>query len=170
MAQPNWPTQDGNPEFWEELGRAVGTFGMLEYWLAKTLFIVTAQIRVGEGKKVPTDWEGWGTKVIGGLSDTLNPLATKLQKAWRKQDGHLSDTQTAILAEIRDLVDERNQLCHAAWMAFRTGDEGTLFYFPKAQKVPGGNMQTRSLASISETKERVAAVIKEVIRDSSARS
>ena len=119
---------------------------------------------------MPTDWEGWDPKVVRGLSDTLKRLATKLEEAWRKQDGHLSDMQTSILAEIRDLLDERNQLCHAAWMAFKTGDEGTLFYFPKAQKVPSGNMQTRSLASLSETKERVAAVIKDVIRDSSTRS
>ena len=67
---PRWPTHAHLPEFWEELGRTVATFGFFEEVLAKAVFAYT-----GTRRYAPEDIEKvyveWASKVEHVFSDTL---------------------------------------------------------------------------------------------------
>ena len=167
---PNWPTHEGSAGFWEELGRTVATFGMLEDTLGKALFTATAQKQVSEGKELEREMAAWGAKVISGFSDTLGGLTKNIKVAWKQDGGGLSAEHAKVLKEIEELAKERNRLCHGAWMAFKTKDEGLVRYYPQGKELDGGHMVTRSLSEIAETRKRATTVIKAVLADMGVRN
>ena len=166
---PNWPTESGSSAFWEELGRTVAAFGTLEDTLAKALFTVEFRRRAAEGEKLGVGLEAYGQELVKGLSDTLRPLAKKLEAAWRDEDRELSEARAAILDEIRALKTERNRLCHGAWVRFEKEDEGSVRYYPRMHELSGAHTETRSLASIAETRERATRIVKAVLTDMAER-
>ena len=168
MAQPNWPTHHGSAAFWEELGRTVATFGMLEDTLGMALCVVTGQEPAAEGEALQRQLNEWAERVLRNLKRALCPLANQMEAAWATREGGLTENQAAIIAEDKALAKERNRLCHGAWIAFGRGDEGTVRYFPRKDETRGGHLKTRSLQALAETRERVAGVTKAVIADTEA--
>ena len=167
---PNWPTHKGSEALWEELGRTVATFGMLEDTLARACFHVTGQQRPVEGVDPKAQLDAWAAKLIGSLIEPLKPLAHRLEAAWKALDGKLSDRRAEIIQEIAMLADERNRLCHGAWIAFDEPDRGTVRYFPRKFDVGGDYLATRSVQDLIEIRGRVAAIIEDVIADTEART
>ena len=167
---PNWPTHKGSEALWEELGRTVATFGMLEDTLARAQFAVTGQQQQVEGVELERQMQTWASELIKGLIEPLKPLGGKLAAAWKAADGELTDGHRAIANEIRVLADERNRLCHGAWIAFEQPDQGTVRYFARKFDVGGVYLETRSVQDLAEIRGRVKAVIEDVIADTEART
>ena len=166
---PNWPTDKGSEALWEELGRTVATFGMLEDTLARAHFHVTGQQKPVDGVELEQQVEAWAAQLISSLPETLKPLADRIEAAWKALDGELTDGHGAIANEIRILADERNRLCHGAWIAFEQPDQGTVRYFARKFDVGGVYLETRSVQDLAEIRGRVKAVIEDVIADTEGR-
>ena len=152
------------------MGRTIATFGMLEDTLGKALFTATAQKHVAEGKELEREMAAWEKPVTKGLSDALTMVSGKVKAAWKEHDGELSAEHATIIEEIKELAKERNRLCHGAWMAFKTEDEGLVRYYLKKHELDGEHMVTRSLSEIAETRERATTVIKAVLADMGVRN
>ena len=167
---PNWPTHRGSEALWEELGRTVASFGMLEDTLARAHFHMTGQQQLVEGVDPKEQLDAWAARLLRGLTEPLKPLADRLEAAWKALDGELSDRRAEIAQEIRMLADERNRLCHGAWIAFDEPDRGTVRYFPRKFDVGSDYLAARSVQDLTRIRSRVVAIIEDVIVDTEARS
>ena len=167
---PDWPTHKGSEALWEELGRTVATFGMLEDVLARAYFHVTGQQQPIEGVDPKEQLEAWAADLIGRLPETLKPLADRMKAAWKTLDGELTERRAAVAHEIKKLADERNRLCHGAWITFDEPDRGTVRYFPRNFDVGEIFLETRSVEDLAEIRRRVTALIVEIIADTQTRT
>lgn len=109
-----FPTQMHAPQFWEQLGRTVATYGFLERALGSAIFALTAT-RQYPPDKIVAAYDAWQAKLELALTCTLSNLADMFGKAAR-------ENQDVTLTNVTDLVDDlkkaaviRNALCHASW-------------------------------------------------------
>ncbi|WP_209348134.1 hypothetical protein [Pontixanthobacter sp. CEM42] len=110
----NFPTQSHPPEFWEQLGRTVASFGFLEETLGKAIFAFTAT-REYRDDEVEEAILAWLPQLERALSDQLWNLAETFNKVTK-------DHQATTIANVAELVEDikaatvvRNVLCHGSW-------------------------------------------------------
>lgn len=71
---PKWPTDLFTAAFWEQLGRTIATFGLLEEVLGKAIFAFTATTEFNETDAAEY-LSKWDRQLHQALTDTLWPLA-----------------------------------------------------------------------------------------------
>lgn len=110
----DFPTQAHSPQFWEELGRTVATFGFLEEVLGKAIFSFTATRSYPE-EEIAAAYEKWLPTLERALSDALGSLIDSYGKAV-KANGEATITNIDdLLADLRAASKLRNVLCHGSW-------------------------------------------------------
>ena len=109
-----FPTHRHSAPFWEQLGRVVGTFGMLEEVLGKAIFVLTGTIRVDQAT-APTELDHWEHALEKALTDTLRPLIDSFGGFVRAHPGKTIVNLDDLLSDLRQASDLRNVLCHASW-------------------------------------------------------
>ena len=104
---------EANPEFLQELGMAVSTFGLLERILEKAIAALA-----------PQD-DRWLDRVLKVVSDPLGSLINEFEKQL-KPNGEW-DTELSIkinlpefIKSLRDALLIRNMLCHSYWIPGKT--------------------------------------------------
>jgi hypothetical protein len=82
---PGFPTHFHSPQFWEELGRAIATFGFLEEVLAKAIFAFTGTKPYSE-EEIKNAYEKWTTVLekamygqLSGLIDVMLNLCENIR-------------------------------------------------------------------------------------------
>lgn len=98
-----------NPEFLQELGMAVSTYGLLERILEKAIAALA-----------PQD-DRWLDKVLKAVSDPLGSLINEYEKQLKPDgewDTELSDEINLpdLIKDLRDALVIRNMLCHSYWI------------------------------------------------------
>ena len=68
-----WPLDRHAPEFWEQLGRTVATFGFLEEVLWRAIFAFTGT-RQYPPEEIQAAFDAWEPILKKARSDTLTPL------------------------------------------------------------------------------------------------
>jgi hypothetical protein len=126
----HWPTGLFPPDFWEQLGRTIATFGLLEDVLGKAIFAFMATKEYTEEEALKS-LEKWDKQLQQALTDTLWPLSEVYGKVVR-------DHHDANFTNVGDLVDDikkaskiRNALCHGSWHAPDASGKADLYYFDK---------------------------------------
>lgn len=109
-----WPTHQNSPEFWEQLGRTIATFGLLEEVLAKAIFAFTGT-RQYAPDEIQAAFDAWLPKLQKALSDTLKPLADDYGKAVKEHPERTADGIEDLVSDIKELADVRNVICHGSW-------------------------------------------------------
>lgn len=111
----NWPTCYHSPSFWEQLGRTIAIFGLLEEVLGKAIFAFTGTRRYQDEEAAEKAYQAWLPTLERALSDPLGPLADSYIKA-------VTDNLDATVDGIDDFADDikkaasiRNVLCHGSW-------------------------------------------------------
>ena len=112
---PEWfPTHPYTPQFWEMLGRTIGSFGFLEDVLGRAIFAFTATQRYPP-EKIEEAFEKWLPTLKRALTDQLWNLIETYAKA-------VKENPEATIANIDGLTDSlkkaakwRNVLCHGSW-------------------------------------------------------
>ncbi|MEG9624948.1 hypothetical protein [Pseudomonas guariconensis] len=114
----DFPTHRHSSEFWEQLGRAVATFGFLEEILKKAIFALTATRRYAPDE-IEEAFGRWERKLGQTLTDTLGRLTKDYGQALRAHP-------KGVVANVEDLIERlhraailRNVLCHGSWQAPR---------------------------------------------------
>lgn len=154
-APDDWPTHKGKPAFWEEVGRAVATFGFLEDMIPRFLLAF-------EGSKPGIDYThdevvAWVRSLERSLSDPLGALILKLERAFREDDRVSEETSKAVVDLLKELRSRRNALCHGAWIGFDDVGTAQLRYFVRNED--GKTV----LQSEQLSKEDIAAVRRKTV-------
>jgi len=113
-----FPTHRHSPEFWENLGRVVATYGFLEkiLWQAIFCFSLTRPYDEAESDSEFIEWLGEKTEKT--LTAQLRTLIKEYKRAVEKHP----DTPAVIREGLDDFIAElqraaaiRNIVCHAPW-------------------------------------------------------
>jgi hypothetical protein len=117
----NFPTHKHAPEFWEALGRAVATFGLLEETLGKAIFSFTATRQVPPDE-AEAEHEKWLPTLEEALRDPLGGLIDAYAAAVRSNRKATITNLHDLTSKLREASAMRNVLCHGSWRV--PDDEG----------------------------------------------
>ena len=112
-------------EFWEALGRTVGTFGFLEEALGKAVFSFSGTRKIPEDQ-VDAESEKWGKTFEKALTDALGGLIDSYGKAVRDNKDATVPNLEDLLTRLRAVSGIRNLLCHGSWNS-RPDNQGQSF-------------------------------------------
>jgi hypothetical protein len=110
----DFPTHRHQPEFWESLGRAVGTFGFLEEVIGKAIFALSGT-RPYEKDEIKSAYEKWLPKLERSLYDQLEGLIDSFGKAVREHPKSTINNLNELLMDLKEASKMRNVLCHGSW-------------------------------------------------------
>ena len=109
-----FPTNYHSPEFWEALGRAVGTFGLLEETLAKAIFAITATKEIPEDQ-IEVEYGKWIVTLERALTDSLGGLIDAYSKAVSDNPKIADENLQKLISGMREAAKIRNAICHGSW-------------------------------------------------------
>jgi hypothetical protein len=109
-----FPTHEHSPQFWEQLGRTVATFGFLEEILGKAIFAFTGT-RMYRADEIEDAVKAWAPKLERALKDPLKLLADSYGRAAKENQNAKVENVDELIRSIKDAADVRNILCHASW-------------------------------------------------------
>lgn len=130
----SFPTQSHSQEFWEALGRVVGTFGFLEEVLGKAIFAFTG-MRVVPPDQVEPELQKWYATLERALSDPLGNLIDSYGKAVRSHGGATITNLDELECALREAAVVRNVLCHASWRHPDADGRSLPFYVSRKNEV-----------------------------------
>lgn len=112
----HYPTHRQTEEFWGALGRAVASFGFLEWTLRRAIFALTGDRPAPKDEaEIKVALADWNQRLEKAAISTLVSLA-------RAFEGAAIEHGRANIAYVRELVTDiksaaevRNVLCHASW-------------------------------------------------------
>ena len=104
---PRWPTHRHSPEFWEQLGRTVATYGFLEEVLGKAIFAFTATRPFETSAEAQEAYASWLPTLERALTDTLKPLAEAYGKAVRDNAKSTTENVDELIAAIKEAIADR---------------------------------------------------------------
>lgn len=111
-----WPTHRQSEAFWSALGRAVASFGFLEWTLRRAIFALTgdypAPTDESELQQAMKEWSDRLTKVT---TSTLVTLAKAFEVAAQEHGRADVAYVSKLVSDIKEAADVRNAICHASW-------------------------------------------------------
>lgn len=154
-----WPTTLFAAEFWEQLGRTIATFGLLEEVLGKAIFAFTATKTYNEEEAAKV-LAKWGQQLEQALTDTLWPLSEVYGKVVREHQDADFKNVSHLVEDIKKASKIRNALCHGSWHKPDPTGKTDLYYFDKND----GKFGTRiDIAWLQEVQAHVVDLICNVI-------
>ncbi|MDX0802752.1 hypothetical protein GOD37_27870 [Sinorhizobium medicae] len=109
-----FPTHRHAPEFWEELGRAVATYGFLEEVLGKAIFAFSGTTSYSDDA-VAKELEKWKATLEKALTDALGGSIVAYQKAVEGHGGLTMENFDELIADLKKAAEVRNAICHGSW-------------------------------------------------------
>lgn len=153
-----WPTNHGEPAFWEELGRTVATFAHLEDVLARAHFALAGSIGFADFREARASYRKREKAFEQSLTDPLDRLAKKLERVFNDDERVPDDCAADVLARLDRLRTWRNALSHGAWQSFEDDGSITLRFF-RRRKGDDGPEQLNSRLTL----EYIASIRAEVV-------
>ena len=151
----DWPTQKAEPAFWEELGRAVATFGFLEDQIPRFLLALEGS---RDAKEYTEDEvEKWVGSLERSLSDPLGPLVRRVKRAVERDARIAEENGVEFIGRLQKLSEWRNALCHGAWVRFDRSGRAQLRHFSRR-----GKKEVMQLCN-ELSKEDIAAIRSETV-------
>ena len=111
---PLFPTHRHSPQFWEQLGRTIATYGFLEEILGKAIFAFTAT-RNYSPDEIDEAYQAWLPQLERALTDQLWNLAESYGKAVRDNPAATTENVDELVEDIKQATIIRNVLCHGSW-------------------------------------------------------
>jgi hypothetical protein len=111
---PQFPTHSHPPQFWEQLGRTIATYGFLEEVLGRAIFAFTAT-RAYSPDEIDEAYQEWLPQLERVLTDQLWNLAESYGKAVRDNPASTITNVNELVENIKKATTIRNVLCHGSW-------------------------------------------------------
>jgi hypothetical protein len=151
-----WPTDRIPPEFWEELGRTIGTLAFLEDCLKRANLAITATRTYKTVEQAEAAFATWADDLETSLNETLGKLAKRMADAIKADRRYSANNVDAIAQALKDIAAWRNALCHGAWVGYDPDRNlATLRYWKRNQWRQG---TSRYFSTTDLTKIRREAV------------
>lgn len=126
----NYPTHLHAADFWENLGRAVATYGFLEEVLKKAIFALTATQNYPSQEELEKAYAGWGSKLERTLTGQLFKLAESFgaEAKITAESAEEKDSIDMLVDKIKNANKYRNVLCHGSWNTPPESGKSTPFF------------------------------------------
>lgn len=155
----DYPTHRHAPEFWEQLGRTVATFGFLEETLGKAIFALTATRR-WEEDEIDEAYGSWVTTLHRAVSDPLGGLIDLYAKSLRDNQNVRFTDANELISDLRKAASLRNVLCHGSWRPPNEDGSSLPFFITKKMMI----FDTRiDVAHLVQTRKHVVELCCSVI-------
>lgn len=135
QSEPDWPTHIFPKEFWENLGRTIGTFGLLEEVLVRAVFVITGMRRVENIEKQDEEFKAWIKHLENTLSDPLGHLIKKYERAIKENPEFSTNETISLIQDLKAQVKWRNLLCHCSWRIPNSDGESIPLYRDKSGEI-----------------------------------
>ena len=134
-----WPTHRMSPEFWEELGRAIATFGFLERTiLPRAIYALSATRR----HEQITDEMGerWINKLKNSLKDPLGELIKLYEQELEQEIAEAVQPSKqmdlhGLIEDMRKAKVHRDIFCHASWGPGSNDDKAKPFFINRKDEI-----------------------------------
>jgi hypothetical protein len=161
-----FPTHKHSAEFWEVLGRAVGTFGYLEKILKDAILAITAVQPVSEAD-FDDAYQSWLKTVNEIITDSMARLIKKFEKAVRDHPKTEKKDIDWLICELEKAKAYRDVICHGAWLGNPDKDGKSIPWFVKkdmtAKPSKSDPLQGKLLFETEINAEVIEAVRKSVV-------
>ena len=157
-----FPTNCHSPQFWEQLGRTVASFGFLEEILGKAIFAFTGN-RKYEAHEIEKAYEEWLPKLTRALIDPICNLAESYGKAARECKGSNDDNISEIVFAIKDAAVIRNVLCHGSWRPPNSEGRSLPLYVNKHGKVFQTPIDVQFLRQVQKQVKDIACAVADTV-------
>jgi hypothetical protein len=127
-----FPTHRHSPEFWEQLGRTIATYGFLEEVLGRAIFAFTGT-RSYRADEIDAAFQAWLPQLEHALTDQLWNLAESYGKAAHENPATTTENVGELVEHIKKATVIRNVLCHGSWQT-PNADGASLPLFVNRQK------------------------------------
>jgi hypothetical protein len=111
---PLFPTHRHSPQFWEQLGRTIATFGFLEEVLGKAIFAFTAT-RNYSPDEIEAAYRAWLPQLERAMTDQLWSLAESYGKAANDNPATTTENIDELVDDVKKATVIRNVICHGSW-------------------------------------------------------
>ena len=129
-----WPTHPFPPEFWEELGRTIGTLAFLEDCLKRANLAITATRTYHSVEQAEAAFAAWEGDLEASLNEALGRLAQRLATAIKADQRYSPNAAVPIEQGLKKIAESRNALCHGAWVGYdRDSGVAILRYWKKKE-------------------------------------
>ncbi len=134
----DWPLNEGESVFWQELGRTVAAFGHLEHILALTCYTLLATAKKATNARDEGDeaFSQWFDRLIRSRTDSMHDLTVEIERVLREDHRVPHAFREDLVSRLNELRPWRNALCHGAWLGFGKDGSGRLEHMYKYQGVP----------------------------------
>ena len=129
---PSFPTHRHSPQFWEQLGRTIATFGFLEEVLGKAIFAFTATLKYSSDE-IEAAYQAWLPQLERALTDQLWNLAESYGQAAHNNPATTTENVDELVEDVKRATVIRNVLCHGSWRT-PNADGASLPLFVNRQK------------------------------------
>ncbi len=143
------------PEFWEEYGRVIATYGFLEHALYGAICLFSGYLNYPT-EELP---EKLKRRMRKAITDSLSPLISDFEKAIRDYPNAKLSGLEVLLAKLNETIEIRNMLCHGFWGPPDYYGSTIPFYFDKSHKYFG---QPVDLAYLYRTRQHVTELINDI--------
>ena len=127
-----WPTHLIPTEFWEELGRTVGTLAFLEDCLKRANLAIAATRTYRTVEQAKEAFDALELDLETSLNETLGKLAKRMATAIKADTRYSADDVDTIEQGLKSVAEWRNVLCHGAWVGYdQDSGVATLRYWKK---------------------------------------
>jgi hypothetical protein len=157
-----YPTHTHSPQFWEQLGRTVATFGFLEEILGKAIYAFTGT-QIYSPDEIEDALSEWGPKLEKALQDTLKPLADSYGKAIKENQNANVENIDELIKLIKDAANVRDILCHASWHPPDAEGKSLPFFVNRRNKVVETKMDIEYLRQIQRHAADLAFTVVETV-------
>jgi hypothetical protein len=131
---PLFPTHRHSPQFWEQLGRTIATYGFLEEVLGKAIFAFTAT-RHYRPDEIDAAYQAWLPQLERALTDQLGNLAESYEAAVRNNPATTAKNVDELVDAIKKATVIRNVLCHGSWRTPNTNGASVPLFVNRQKQV-----------------------------------
>ncbi|GAC1336390.1 MAG: hypothetical protein NVSMB26_22870 [Beijerinckiaceae bacterium] len=131
---PLFPTHRHSPQFWEQLGRTIATYGFLEEVLGKAIFALTAT-RGYSPDEIDAAYQAWLPQPERALTDQLGNLAESYGRAARDNPATTTTNVDELIEGIKKATVIRNVLCHGSWRSPNTNGASVPLFVNRQKQV-----------------------------------
>ena len=129
----SFPTDHLPREFWENLGRAVATFGYLEKVLGKAIFVFIGTRHHNTPEELESQLDILYNKLEIALTGQLGTLIDNYESAVKSHQENPINNLEDLLHDLRKAAKLRNVICHGSW-GYPDSNGASLPYFVNKKK------------------------------------
>ncbi len=159
-----YPTHLHSAKFWEQLGRTIATYGLLEEVLGRAIFAFTGTRRYSNDE-VDDVYRDWLAQLERALTDALWNLIESYGKAVRDNPDSKFDNINDFVDVMKKAAVWRNALCHGSWRTPDKNGASIPFFVNRQGEVFETPVDIRTLEQIqAEVAEIITDVVDSVTR------